>query len=189
MSHRAPDNRRLHADRPDPLEPQDDRGLPQVVRPLPTAEDPLAGSTIRRALVEAHDRLADRMLQRLRAMRDDIDADLAELRSEMSALRHSIDDAGDRVPIRQMRTSLEELRADVAALRRVGLPEVDADALAAGGRVAEELAALRNEIAALRRRISLRAVAESPGLSDEQLHLLAELVAERMRATGTRRRR
>lgn len=194
--------------------------VPQVVHPLPLVEaDSMGGPALRRAVVDAHDRLADRVLQRLRAFREDIDADLAELRSEMAALRQSVEDMGDRMPARQIRSSLEELRGDLAGLRRAGFDGSQLEHIsgelaglrsdladlaarmddgagrpgppsASPGPVANELAELRSEIASLRRRISLRvAVPDAGGLSDAQIEKVAEAVAGRLGAASPPRGR
>src|SRR5690606_17959040 len=68
------------------------------------ADDVAMGTTgLRRAIVDAYDRLADRVLQRMRTLHDDVDADLAELRSEVTTLRQAVDDLGDRVQMRSLR--------------------------------------------------------------------------------------
>jgi len=96
-----------------------------------------------RVFVEAFDRLADRLLERLRSLRQDVDADLTAVRSELSGLRQSVDDIGDRVQLRQLRTTLDELRADVTGLRRAVLewPELE--------QITTDIAAVRSDLAFL----------------------------------------
>lgn len=195
---------------PDDIEPAG-RDLPRLVRALPVVEsEGLASAALRRAVVEAHDRLADRVLQRLRTVREDLDADMTELRSEIGALRESVEMAGDDLALRQIRTSIHELRSEVVALRHAILEspvlarlgdDVAAlrDDLAAltGGEVvipapgapgvpvavADELEALRMELASLRRRIALRASTEEPDvLNDAAINRISEAVAARLRA-------
>jgi hypothetical protein len=155
-----------------------------------------------RATIEAYDRLAERLLERLRSLREDLDADLAEVRSEIASLRAAVDDVGDRVQLRQLRASINELRGDVSSMRRAVTewPELeqvshDISSLRAdmatlcetGGTsgpvdvapVLEATAAVQAELVSLRRRIALRASGES-SLSDEQLDLLAEAVTTRL---------
>ncbi|MDP1821169.1 MAG: hypothetical protein Q8K58_14915 [Acidimicrobiales bacterium] len=80
-----------------------------------------------RVYVEAFDRLADRLLERLRALRQDVDADLGSVRAELGGLRQAVEDVADRVQLRQLRTAIDEIRADVAGLRRAVLewPELE----------------------------------------------------------------
>jgi hypothetical protein len=115
------------------------------------------------------------------------------------------------VQLREMRASIDDLRSDVAALRRAVLewPELermanDVSALRAASNdvleilarvpaspspatpaasvdvdaLQEELADLRTEMVALRRRISLRA--EGTTLGPEELSAIAEAVTERL---------
>jgi hypothetical protein len=93
-----------------------------------------------RVFVEAFDRLADRLLERLRSLRQDVDADLAAVRSELSSLRQAVDDVGDRVQMRQLRQGLDELRSDVSGLRRAVLewPELE--------HVANDIASMRSDL-------------------------------------------
>ncbi len=194
--------------------------------PVQLAEVVSAGEPSRpaRSLIEAYDRLGDRVLERMRALREDVDADLAAVRSELAGLRQAVDDVGDRVQLRQLRATIDELRGDVTGLRRAVLewPELeqvssdvaglrsDMSALLEASRDAaapdegvslgalaplvEEVAALRGELASLRRRIALRVEGTAP-VGDAQLELLADQVAERMAvrppkaAAGRARRR
>ena len=101
------------------------------------------GSRLSRAFVEAFDRLSDRLLDRVRSLRQDVDADLASVRSELAALRQAVDEAGDRGPLRQLKTAVEEVREDVVGLRRAVLewPALE--------QVAEDVAAVRGDLAFL----------------------------------------
>ncbi len=187
---------------------------------VPATETGRPGHT----LIEAYDRLGDRVLERMRSLREDVDADLAAVRSELASLRQAVDDVGDRVQLRQLRATIDELRGDVSGLRRAVLewPELeqvsgdvaglrsDMSTLLEASRggvppsgeglhlgalapLVEEVAALRGEVAALRRRIALRVDGVAP-VGDEQLEQLADQVAERMavrpaKAAGGRARR
>jgi hypothetical protein len=178
------------------------------------------------SLIEAYDRLGDRVLERMRSLREDVDADLAAVRSELASLRQAVDDVGDRVQLRQLRATIDELRGDVSGLRRAvlewpeleqvsgdvaglrsdmsalleasrnGVPAPSGEGLQLGALapLVEEVAALRGEVAALRRRIALRVDGAAP-VGDDQLEHLADQVAERMAvrpakaAAGRARRR
>lgn len=101
------------------------------------------GNRMGRVFVEAFDRLADRLLERLRSLRQDVDADLAAVRSELGSLRQAVEDVGDRVQMRQLRASVDELRSDVAGLRRAVLewPELE--------QVSADIAAVRSDLSFL----------------------------------------
>lgn len=169
-----------------------------------------------RTLIEAYDRLGDRVLERMRALREDIDADLTAVRSELASLRQAVDDVGDRVQLRQLRATLDELRSDVTGLRRAVIewPELEqvssdiaglrsdmtdvvqavrgadaAPSIAALGPLVEELAELRGEVTSLRRRITLRGEGSAPVLDEAQLARLADQVADRIAASSSRSRR
>ncbi len=138
---------------------------PQAAEPSsPPAAAPLAGATPvhaaevmppssdparpGRALVEAYDRLGDRVLERLRALREDVDADLAGVRSELASLRQAVDDVGDRVQLRQLRATVDELRGDVSGLRRAVLewPELE--------QVSSDVASLRADLSEVLSRLN-----------------------------------
>ena len=198
-------------DRPVAPSPDDD---PRVHTAEVVAADP---SRPGRTLIEAYDRLGDRVLERMRALREDIDADLSAVRSELASLRQAVDDVGDRVQLRQLRATLDELRSDVTGLRRAVIewPELEqvssdiaglrsdmteviqavragdpaAPSIAALGPLVEELAELRGEVTSLRRRITLRGGASAPVLDEDQLARLADQVADRIAASGSRSRR
>lgn len=119
--------------------------LPRAARspelpPLPGGAD---GVPAGRAFVDAFDRLADRLLDRLRTLRQDVDADLTGVRSELASLRQVIDELGDRSQLREVLGSVEELRTELAALRRAVLewPELE--------QVSNDIAAVRGDIAFL----------------------------------------
>jgi hypothetical protein len=101
------------------------------------------GNRMGRVFVEAFDRLADRLLERLRSLRQDVDADLAAVRSELGSLRQAVEDVGDRVQMRQLRAAVDELRGDVSSLRRAVLewPELE--------QVSADVAAMRSDLSFL----------------------------------------
>jgi hypothetical protein len=105
--------------------------------PLPGTEGVPPG----KAFVEAFDRLADRLLDRLRTLRQDIDADLGAVRLEVASLRQSVDDLSDRTQLRQVQTTVDEVRTELAALRRAVLewPELE--------QVSNDIAAVRGDLA------------------------------------------
>jgi hypothetical protein len=128
---------------PEPVAPTP---APLPARPAPVTEvlaPGVEGSRMSRAFVEAFDRLSDRLLDRIRSLRQDVDADLASVRSELAGLRQAVDEAGDRAPLRQLKASLDEVREDVLALRRAVLewPALD--------QVAGDVAAIRGDLAFL----------------------------------------
>jgi hypothetical protein len=178
--------------------PEDPPGAP--LRALPVLEaGPEDTTPLRRAVVDAYDRLADQVLGRMRALHQDVDADLAEVRSELASLRRSVEDVGDRVQLRQLRTSLDELRADVAGLRRAVLESPEPGpggpgapgTAAAQGAAAEQLALLREEVVSLRRRIALRGraePAEPAPLTDDDVDRIAAAVAARLAPPSRRSR-
>ena len=187
-------------------------------RPLPRRSEPLRPSTIapiapldieatsglRRTIVEAYDRLADRLTQRLRSVHDDLDADLAALRSEMAGLRQAVDDLSDGVQMRPLHAAIDDLRSDIAGLRQVVLewPELEqvgndltglrADVAelvsraeptgSSEGRAAsprlELLAPVLEEISAMRSALDARPAAGGSDVSDQVLEELAGLRAE-----------
>ena len=110
---------------------------------LPDLPAPGGDTRMGRVFVEAFDRLADRLLERLRSLRQDVDADLASVRSELQTLRQAVEDVGDRVQLRQLRATLDELRSDVVGLRRAVLewPELE--------QVSADIAAVRGDLSFL----------------------------------------
>jgi hypothetical protein len=93
-----------------------------------------------RAFVDAFDRLAERLLDRLRTLRQDIDADLNGLRGEVATLRQVVEDTGQSVQLRQLHTGLDEARNELTALRRAVLewPELE--------RLSDEIASMRGDL-------------------------------------------
>jgi len=108
--------------------------------------DTSTGASMRRAVVDAYDRLAERLLERMNDVHQDLGADVAELRSEVIGLRQAIRDLNDRVGTMRL-APLAPLVKEIALLRE----EMSRD------QVGEELAALREEVSRLRRRTALRA--------------------------------
>ncbi len=96
-----------------------------------------------RQVMEAYDRLADRVLDRLAGLRADVDTDLTQVRSELASLRHAVEDVADRVQIRQLRSSIEELRDEMTGLHDSVLDGPDLEHLSG------ELASLRADVADL----------------------------------------
>jgi len=158
-----PPLRHAEPEQPDPLDPE---------RP--------AAAPVHRDLVDADDPLADRLLQRLLTIRDDLGAEMAALRLEVAALRQSVDELRGRFPTGHLGPVLDELaqlRAEVGQLVAVGpvapklgslaplVAEIAAlrDELSLDP-VLAELAELRSELAHVRRRVALRAAnADAPG--------------------------
>jgi hypothetical protein len=122
----------------------------------PTSPEPGQESGVARTFVDAFDRLSDRLLDRLRVLRQDVDADLNGLRSEVAMLRQAVEDNTYGLQIRQLQTSLDEVRAEVAGLRRAVLewPELE--------RVADEVSAVRGDLSFL---FDATSDGESPGPS------------------------
>lgn len=108
--------------------------------PLPAPPVP-DGAPTGKAFVEAFDRLADRLLDRLRTLRQDVDADLTGVRTELAALRQAVDDLGDRSQLRTLQSTVDELRTELTALRRAVLewPELE--------QVSSDIAAVRGDLA------------------------------------------
>lgn len=131
-------------------------------------------------IVDAYERLGSRLLTRLRDLRSDVDGDLAAVRSELAALRTAVEDVADRVQLRQMRSSVDELRSDVAGLRRAVLewPELE--------RVAADLSSLRAATAELLEQVARRPLAEAADTS-EPTHLpeLTDRLAELAHGLGS----
>lgn len=149
--------------------------------------DALAGE---QTMAEAVDRLADRLLERVRSTRVAIEGQLAEVRAELAAIREGLTALAERPAGRSTAGATPDLRpvlAEVAGLRA----SVDAMAGTITSErlddLADELSGVQAELVSLRRRISLRAPgAEGAGLTDDQLERLAAAVADRLRADGRR---
>jgi hypothetical protein len=148
---------------------------PASTSPAPPPEVATAGGDTRmgRVFVEAFDRLADRLLERLRSLRQDVDADLASVRSELQSLRQAVEDVGDRVQLRQLRATLDELRSDVVGLRRAVLewPELE--------QVSADIAAVRGDLSFLFESTADGAAAAAPSeLLGELQNVVASLSDE-----------
>jgi hypothetical protein len=117
--------------------------VPTAPASPPEDGTPLSEVPLGRVFVDAFDRLADRLLERLRALRTDVDADLGALRTEVATLREAVDAMGDRVQVRQLRATLDELHAEVVGLRRAVLewPELE--------QLSQEVSAVRGDLAFL----------------------------------------
>jgi hypothetical protein len=184
-----------------PTDPLGERPPAHLADDEPDWEEPVdrddAVSSVDRSVAEEVDRLATRILERLRSTRTAIEGDLAEVRSELAAIRQGLSALAERAtgPAPAAAPApppdLEPLRADVADLRA----SVDGLATSIAGAItpdrfddiADELSGVQAELVSLRRRITLRAPgAESSGLTDEQLDRLAEAVAAKLRADGRR---
>jgi hypothetical protein len=203
---------------------------PSTVAHEPTAPPALGEIPLGRVFVEAFERLSDRLLERMRALRSDVEADLGALRADLAALREAVEAMGDRAQGRQLRAGLDELHAEVLGLRRAVLewPELEqlshdvtavrgdlaflfesagqdgrapsellgelqavvarleeasatvaaaTPAAADDGPLLEEVAALRAELAEVRRR-----VARPAGFDGDQLEWLVATVADRVAA-------
>ena len=131
------------------------------------------GTGVRRAVVEAYDRLAERLLQRLRVVHEDVDAGLAEVRSDVAALRQTVDDLGDRMQLRQLKASVDELRSDVAGLRRAVLewPELE--------RVSGDITSLRADMSEITAQLTTLGERPSPPPLASLAPLVEELAALR----------
>ncbi len=116
------------------------------IAPSPTqveSGEGIESARIGRFVVDAFDRLAGRVLERLRALSDGLDSDLAEVRSELATLRQAVDDLGDRIELRQLRAAVDELRGDVVGLRRALVEWPDLE------RVSIDVAVVRSDLSAL----------------------------------------
>ena len=160
-----------------PADPRPVREVEGTVEPALRAAPVVAldvegSSSLRRTLVDAYDRLADRLAQRLRSVQDDLDADLLDVRAEISALRQAVEDVGDRVEMRQLRAAIDELRTDVVGLRRAVLewPELE--------RVSAEITALRADMSELLAQRSTSDASSSGPAPKLQLQQLAPLMEE-----------
>lgn len=111
--------------------------------PEPLASMSVDGIPPGKVFVEAFDRLADRLLDRLRTLRQDVDADLSSVRTELASLRQVVEELGDRSQLRQLQGTVDELRTELGALRRAVLewPELE--------QVSNDIAAVRGDLAFL----------------------------------------
>ena len=144
----------------EPRERVDPAASPETAAP-PPAMEPL--------IAEALDQLAERLVALVHDLQVRLHADYDGLRSEVAALRTSVDEAlaGSAAP------------AEGAASAAPSLTPV-----------LEEIDRVRDEIASLKRRISLRVdpPADTPVLTDEQLDRIARTVAGLL-SRGTERAR
>ncbi|HVX18968.1 MAG TPA: hypothetical protein VHA73_13135 [Acidimicrobiales bacterium] len=114
------------------------------------------------------------------------DVDPAEVAAELSELRNLIEASGSNKGLTAVRRDLAELRESLEGMRQpapaAGRAGKSAGKAAPGGTAdAEALEALRTEIAALRRRLNLKARPSPVALDDEQLDRLADAVTKRLR--------
>jgi ABC-type transporter Mla subunit MlaD len=144
----------------EPRERVDPDAPPEAATP-PPATEPL--------VADALDQLAERLVARLHDLQVRLHADYDGLRSEVAALRTSVDEALTR-------------SAEPATGAAAAAPSLTP--------VLEEIDRVRDEIASLKRRISLRAdtPADTPVLTDEQLDRIARTVAGLL-SRGTERAR
>lgn len=100
-----------------------------------------------------------------------LDECLAELRMEMEGLRLAVDGVAERVEMRQLRSGLDDLRSDVAGLRRavIDWPELE--------RVSSEITALRADFSELFRRGDVPATPEGLASLAAAVERLREEVA------------
>jgi hypothetical protein len=148
----------------------------------PTGDDLPPSAAV---LIDAFERSGARVLGRIRDLRDDVDTDLAEIRSELASLRTAVEDVADRVQLRQLRSSIDELRNEVAGLKRTVLdwPELE--------HVSSDISALRSatselhaEMIHLRRRIALRAQGAGASADEAVAERVADAVFDRLVADG-----
>jgi hypothetical protein len=186
---------------PDPPPKGEERSA--VPPPSSLEEVPLG-----RVFVDAFDRLSDRLLDRLRTLRTDVDADLTALRGEMTELREAVEAMGDRAQARQLRATLDELHGEVVALRRAVLewPELEQltrDVTAVRGDLAflfdtsgeggpgQAPSELLGELQAVVARLageSARLAEVAPGPATDDGPLLEEVAALRAEVAEVRRR-
>ena len=124
---------------------------------------PTEGVPPGKVFVEAFDRLADRLLDRLRTLRQDVDADLGAVRTELASLRQAVDDLGDRTQLRQVQATVDEVRTELGALRRAVLdwPELE--------QVSNDIATVRGDLAFM-----FESAGDGSGVAPPS-HLLEEL--------------
>jgi hypothetical protein len=166
---------RIEAPRADDSDPAEAGSAPQpFAREARTPEAHLAAAgtdstSTGKVFVEAFDRLADRLLDRLRTIRQDVDTDLTGVRNELAALRQAVEELGERAQVRQLHTDIDELRTELAALRRAVLewPELE--------QVSNDIAAVRGDLAFLFEASGEGAMGGAP----------SDLLAELQRTIGT----
>ena len=153
--------------------------------------DAVADDAGDRTLAEEVERLADRVVERLRTTRTALEGELAELRTELAAVREGLATIAERPVPRPVAAAAPDLAPLLAELTEV---RAGVDALTASitserlDDLADELSGVQTELQSLRRRISLRAPGGegSTGLSDDQLERLAAAVAAKLGADGRR---
>jgi ABC-type transporter Mla subunit MlaD len=113
-----------------------------VAAPDGAATPPPEGS-VAPTNVHALDPQNERLLERLRTIRQDVDTDLQAVRSELGQLRQAFEETSQAVQLRQLHTSLEEVRTDVEGLRRAVLewPELE--------RLSDDVAGMRGDLSLL----------------------------------------
>jgi hypothetical protein len=150
--------------------PTDPFGEPRerVADPAPDPTPPAAAPDAE-ALAEALDQLTQRVVELVHDLQVRLHADYDGLRSEVAALRSALDEAvaGSAAPAKGAGAAASSLAP-----------------------VLEEIGRVRDEIASLKRRISLRAEpsADAAVLTDEQLDRIARTVAGLL-SHGTERAR
>jgi hypothetical protein len=138
-----------------PIDPLGERQSP------PPDSAPVSPGTLTHEVVaEELDRLSDRLIEVLQALRSDLDADLDDVRAEVAGVRRLVDEVRERPPL-------------------PGGPSQPPPSLEP---VLEELATVREELISLKHRIGLRAKAQADAavLTDEQIDRIARTVAERL---------
>ena len=151
-------------------------GPPASTAPPPPRVDGVGGEPkMGKVFVEAFDRLADRVLDRLRSLRQDVDSDLGAVRAEMAALRQAVDEAVDRVQMRQLRATLDDVRADLTGLRRAVLewPELE--------QVTADISAMRGDLTFLFESLGADGAGQAPSAL---LSELQSVVADLAEASG-----
>lgn len=110
--------------------------------------------------------------------------DLTDLHEQLAALQRAVVAAGRPVDlgpvvaaVEELRGALAELRHEVAELRAAATSGAELTSLAGAG---TELQSLREEMVALRRRISLRGQAPDVTLDDEQVEQVVSAVLDRL---------
>lgn len=114
---------------------------------------------LKERLPESEERLGDRVMERLGALREDVDHNLATVRSELALLREAVDDTDGLQALRAIVAELAEVRRLLDG--STTLPTVGPLLEQVIG-LREEVSGMRDEMASLRRRIALRV---APGTS------------------------
>jgi hypothetical protein len=162
----------------DPPAPRPPKPAREAAPALPTTSDDDDAAATLRALIGAYEQLGDRLLGRLRDLRDGVDTDLATVRSELAQVTRDV--AGVRADLAGLLGPTETREAPVAGPAG-SIGEGLAEALEP---LVEEVAGLRTEVASLRRRISLRANDTPVELSDDQLQRIVIAISTHLSAGG-----